>query len=373
MTPAERDLYKNEVCQYCNVQGHIAKICWWLRRTQPNSPDETIPQSLASLQLDNTLTQTEWTSDTGATNHMTGKFTLFNNLKPYTGSNGVIIGDGTTLPITGIGTTALQQNTTSIPLNDVLYIPQLTKNLLSVSQLTRQEPVNCEFTNTGLIVKDRTTGRRRLTGNRRGGLYVVNAPQDDVFSPQAAFFSSRFKSCSSEIWHHRLGHPQDKMDFDTSSTQFSHQQSALSPDVPPVFAVPSPETPSVTEQFNVDSENPVIPIDDFATPLETPKTFPKKKKCSPETFLSLLQIPAVRNHNLEILNGRKHTLKMLEGRNHNLKIWTGTNHTLEGRHNTLDRRKYALKISEGRKYNPKISKGRNNMTILEMHHSLHIR
>ena len=30
MTPAEREQYRNENCQYCDKMGHIAKICWWV-------------------------------------------------------------------------------------------------------------------------------------------------------------------------------------------------------------------------------------------------------------------------------------------------------------------------------------------------------
>ncbi|KAL6313654.1 hypothetical protein AAG906_010072 [Vitis piasezkii] len=29
MTPAKKDLYREEKCQYCGMVGHIAKICWW--------------------------------------------------------------------------------------------------------------------------------------------------------------------------------------------------------------------------------------------------------------------------------------------------------------------------------------------------------
>jgi hypothetical protein len=30
MTPAERDHYREEKCQYYSVMGHIAKIYWWM-------------------------------------------------------------------------------------------------------------------------------------------------------------------------------------------------------------------------------------------------------------------------------------------------------------------------------------------------------
>ncbi|KAL8099426.1 hypothetical protein AgCh_031889 [Apium graveolens] len=51
--------------------GHIAKICWWVPKR--STRHSGIPQALAALTLDNPITETEWTSDTGASNHMTGK------------------------------------------------------------------------------------------------------------------------------------------------------------------------------------------------------------------------------------------------------------------------------------------------------------
>ncbi|EPS58321.1 hypothetical protein M569_16494, partial [Genlisea aurea] len=204
MTPGERELYKNETCQICDVPGHIAKICWYLRGPQAAAVEEKLPPALANLTLDNSLTENEWTADTGATNHMAGKGSVLNNLKPYTGRDGVIIGDGSKLSISGIGATTLKQNNTQISLQNVLYVPKLTKNLLSISQLTSQQPINCEFTNNNFFVKDRATGHTQLIGHRKGDLYVLK------HSP-AAYFSTRFTSCSSDIWHQRLGHPQETM------------------------------------------------------------------------------------------------------------------------------------------------------------------
>ena len=78
MTPAERDLYHEEKCQYCGMVGHIAKICWWVPK-RPTQQDD-IPQALAPLTLDNTIADTEWTSDIRASNHMIGKQGMLTNI-----------------------------------------------------------------------------------------------------------------------------------------------------------------------------------------------------------------------------------------------------------------------------------------------------
>ncbi|GAB2281572.1 hypothetical protein Dimus_039478 [Dionaea muscipula] len=172
MTQRERDLYRNERCQYCGTLGHIAKICWWIPKKVEHT-SSTLPQALSALTLDTTVTDTEWMTDTGASNHMTGTISLLKNLKKYYGSDSVLIGDGTSLEIKGVGDTEVQQKHITFPLHDVLYVPALTKNLISVSQLTSQFPVNCEFSNDRFYIKDRATGHYLMTGTRRGDLYML--------------------------------------------------------------------------------------------------------------------------------------------------------------------------------------------------------
>ena len=106
MTPVERDLYREEKCQYCSMVGHIAKICWWV----PNRPtqQDDIPQALAALTLNNTIVEMEWTSDTGASNHMTCKQGMLTNIRNYSSSDSVLIGNGSSLPILGIGDSSIK-------------------------------------------------------------------------------------------------------------------------------------------------------------------------------------------------------------------------------------------------------------------------
>ncbi|KAJ6866233.1 Retrovirus-related Pol polyprotein from transposon TNT 1-94 [Populus alba x Populus x berolinensis] len=200
MTQTERDLYREDKCQYCGTMGHIAKICWWIPK-QNTAQDTEIPQALAALTLDNTVVDTEWTSDTGASNHMTSKPGMLTDVRKYFGNDSVVIGNGSSLPIVGIGDSFIKQNNTKLPINDVLLVPELTKNLLSISQLTKQFPVNCEFSDVDFCVKERKTGQPLITGRRKGDLYVLhNSPE--------LHFSYRFKTGSAEVWHQRLGHPQ---------------------------------------------------------------------------------------------------------------------------------------------------------------------
>ena len=64
--------------------------------------------------------------------------------KNYTSKNSVIIGNDVSLPITHIGTLSHVPN---IHLLDVLVVPYLTKNLLSISKLTSDFSLSVTFTN----------------------------------------------------------------------------------------------------------------------------------------------------------------------------------------------------------------------------------
>jgi hypothetical protein len=89
---------------------------------------------------------------------MTGTQGMLTNLWNYSGYDSVLIGDGSTLPIIGIRDSNIKQKNNVLPLPDVLLVPHLKNNLLLVSQLTTQFPVNCEFTNVDFCVKERQTG-----------------------------------------------------------------------------------------------------------------------------------------------------------------------------------------------------------------------
>ncbi|KZV57610.1 hypothetical protein F511_03070 [Dorcoceras hygrometricum] len=199
MTPSEREMYRDETCQLCGGTGHVAKICWHLSK-YTQAQDE-IPQALAALTLDNSVLDTEWTSDTGASHHMTGNAGMLKNIRPYFGSDSVLIGDGTLLGIKSVGDTQIQNGNQTLPLNNVLHVPNLNRNLLSISQLTDHYPVNCEFSNVDFCVKERATGHKVMQGQRKGDLYVISSPHE-------LHFSHRFKSGTAEVWHQRLGHPQ---------------------------------------------------------------------------------------------------------------------------------------------------------------------
>lgn len=72
----------------------------------------------------------------------------------YNGKNQLSVGDGQGLQIRSIGTTCLPFiNGHSILLKNDLIVPHITKNLISVSQLTQDNSITVEFLSHYCLVK----------------------------------------------------------------------------------------------------------------------------------------------------------------------------------------------------------------------------
>ena len=75
-----------------------------------------------------------WLIDSGCTNHMTHDRSLFKELKP-TAITKVRIGNGNHIPVKGKGTIVISTDSGTKSISDVLFVPDIDQNLLSVGQL----------------------------------------------------------------------------------------------------------------------------------------------------------------------------------------------------------------------------------------------
>jgi histone deacetylase 1/2 len=138
--------------------------------------------------------------DTAAMDHLTGDLDRLNMQEPYTGHDHVHTTNGSGMRISHTGQSSLSTHTsTPLHLKNVLYVPEVTRNLLSVKKLTRDNNVFVEFHPYDVFVKDRDSREIIISGQSRGGIYPIGAPR--VIQ---AFSSVRVSSAK---WHCRLGHP----------------------------------------------------------------------------------------------------------------------------------------------------------------------
>lgn len=104
-----------------------------------------------------------------------------NSAEKYVGKENLTVGNGQEVKISHIGTSSVQHPSKTITLQNVIYSPEIKKNLLSVYAFTSQNKV-VEFDYDFFIVKDKSTKKATLQGRLKDGLYQLSYPQ---FCPTA--------------------------------------------------------------------------------------------------------------------------------------------------------------------------------------------
>src|ERR1044072_1910570 len=146
-----------------------------------------------------------WIVDSGASDHMTGDISVFKKYTPCHNHSTVRIADGTLSKVIGKGSVCISEH---ITLDNVLYVPKLDCNLLSVSKLTND--LDCVTKFLPKLCEFQILGSGKMIGNAKecAGLYLLQV--DDFWSkPKAdscAVVSSSYEN-SVMLWHYRLGHP----------------------------------------------------------------------------------------------------------------------------------------------------------------------
>ncbi|XP_071694579.1 uncharacterized protein [Rutidosis leptorrhynchoides] len=185
-------------CQLCRTNGHYASVCPKLP-TCARQVHVVNPAHAFHSGCHITNNPHVWCVDSGATTHMTPSSSILDSHTPYTGTDKVTIGDGTNLAITHHGFTTLSND---IKLLDVLVVPFITKNLLSVSKLTNDNPVDILFSNESFLIQNRNTKAVLATGRKQHELYVLERGQKAFISN----LYTRNLHGSYQLWHRRLGH-----------------------------------------------------------------------------------------------------------------------------------------------------------------------
>ena len=150
-------------CNHCHKVGHIAKDCWILHpelkknnvkcRSTGEKSNQVMSKTNSSencvglvanqaCALSNHRNINTWVIDSGATSHMTFEKNLLTEFTELKHSEEVSVGDGRTLEIKGRGSVIINVSTNhtknKLKLRNVLYVPKLSFNLLSVSKASNE-------------------------------------------------------------------------------------------------------------------------------------------------------------------------------------------------------------------------------------------
>ena len=112
-----------------------------------------------------------WIIDSGASAHMSGTSSLLYRLSNLPTPQFVTIADGRACPVRGRG---LATPTSSLPLSDVLYVPNFPVNLISISAITKTLFCSVSFYPYHCLFQDLQTGARIGLGRETGrGIYEL--------------------------------------------------------------------------------------------------------------------------------------------------------------------------------------------------------
>ncbi|MFS7950533.1 putative RNA-directed DNA polymerase [Helianthus anomalus] len=184
-------------CNRCGI-GHILSQC-------PNRDPSTLrtPPPSANYADYRSQASTTWLPDTGCNGHAAMDHNGLDHSEPYYGKDSLHVGNGESLPILHIGSSKIHSPYKTFTLSNILHVPQLKRNLLSVQKFCQDNNVFFEFHSTFFAVKDTCTRKTLLTGPSNNGLYSICVPSIRPLH-KVAFSVVR---ASTDTWHRRLGHP----------------------------------------------------------------------------------------------------------------------------------------------------------------------
>jgi hypothetical protein len=193
-------------CVFCNNLGHSGKFC----RIKKKQSQQQIQQQanvseegkddeehlFMASQASNTSELNTWLIDSGCTSHISKFLSIFSSIDRSVQPK-IKLGNGDIVQAKGKGTVAVNINRGIKTITNVLYIPELDQNLLSVAQMFRNgyevffKERFCFITDT----HDSEITKIKMDGN---SFYLkLDAVKGHVFSA---------KIDENILWHKRFGH-----------------------------------------------------------------------------------------------------------------------------------------------------------------------
>ncbi|MCO5594985.1 hypothetical protein L7F22_049020 [Adiantum nelumboides] len=143
--------------------------------------------------------------DSGASRHITSRKDLFCSLDAALAGKKVTCANNASYLIKGVGKILITiSNGSDLCLPDVLYVPGIKKNLLSVSSLAKND-LRVIFEDDRYIVRDRENGYSLITTcTLENGLFVLDRYEKQIQACIAEIKTQAMQDA--ELWHARFGH-----------------------------------------------------------------------------------------------------------------------------------------------------------------------
>ena len=193
------------MCHYCRKPGHKEAYCWQKEKDENNqesfaekNDDEC--KLFMAFSCEKKTPNNVWFLDSGCSNHMSGTKSLFKDLDESKKSN-VRLGDNKKIQVEGEGTVSIMtsQGNAKI-LEDVMFVPSLSHNLLSVGELMISG-YSISFDDGVCTIKNKISGET-----------IVKVPMTNnkMFPLEVSMVEKCVMVASGDdetrLWHLRYGH-----------------------------------------------------------------------------------------------------------------------------------------------------------------------
>ncbi|KAG8485343.1 hypothetical protein CXB51_021504 [Gossypium anomalum] len=210
---------RGKTCNFCKKKGHIKSECYKLQNkikreaaNQKGKQPENFGEAdvvedysdgeLLVASVNDSKVSEEWILDSGCTFHMSPNRDWFTTYE--TVSEGVVLmGNNVSCKIAGVGTIKVKMFDGVVrTLSDVRYVPELKRNLISLSTLDSK---GYRYTAESGVLKISKGSLVVMKGQRKTAkLYVL---QGSTVTGDAAVASSSLSDDDiTKLWHMRLGH-----------------------------------------------------------------------------------------------------------------------------------------------------------------------
>eukprot|EP00253_Pinus_taeda_P015366 PITA_15366 len=137
-----------------------------------------------------------WYVDSGTSTHMTGNKHWLEDFKEINEGAQIYLGDDRSNQIKGCGKVfVILPNGNIKQIYNAMYVPGITKNLISISMIINQD-LKVEFLKSNCYIKDLLDGMKTIaTGIRTGGLYKLDVRPAPVRALTTTSLTTE------ELWH----------------------------------------------------------------------------------------------------------------------------------------------------------------------------
>lgn len=179
-------------CQLCGRKNHHVENCWYI--FDKDFYPHVTANPTTYVVTPQPIHASNCVPDSGATHHATPDLRNLQLYSDYDDPDRMTIGNGKSCLVTPH----------SFKLTNILHVPNIFTNLLSVAQFSKDNNILFEFHPSVLFVKDRQTGKMVFHGQLKDALYHFSDAAPNKVHDSSAFLST---GSSLHLWHSHLGHP----------------------------------------------------------------------------------------------------------------------------------------------------------------------